>query len=224
MTSLTFSPDPRQWCWPGWLQFSRSREMEVIVRYERGRHKLTDLFGKSLDTAAIWENFGSWQTVAVTLPCMLEDQWGKERLLWWYIDHNWNSSPLSHHMKRLSGVALVIYMAVPGVKHGVFVYHLIWIFFSVVLLFMEIYINIHSQISRFSCIIHQRSSLGGTVVVALTMISDYSAFFTLLQNTACGLLPKTDSVSSDNLSHSPVQPNSFSQSRRDGGVFCALQT
>ena len=33
-------------------------------------------------------------------------------------------------MKKLSGVALVIYVAVPGVKRGAFVYNLIWILFQ----------------------------------------------------------------------------------------------
>lgn len=33
-------------------------------------------------------------------------------------------------MKKLSGVALVIYVAVPRVKHGAFVYNLIWILFE----------------------------------------------------------------------------------------------
>lgn len=54
------------------------------------------------------------------------------------------------------------------------------------------------------------------------MISDYSAFSSCSEtHTAGELLPKTDSVSSDNLSHSPVQASSFSQSRRDGGGFFA---
>lgn len=36
------------------------------------------------------------------------------------------------------------------------------------------------------------------------------------------LLPQTDSVSSDNLSYSPVQATSFNHSRRDGGLFLRI--
>lgn len=67
---------------------------------------------------------------------------------------------------------------------------------------------------------HQMCTLGCTVIVVFTMISNDSAFSTCNKtHTAGELLPKTDSVSSDNLSHSLVQASSFSQGRRDGGLF-----
>lgn len=129
-------------------------------------------------------------------------------------------------MKRLSGVALVIYLAVPGVKHGVFVYNLIWIFFSEGLLSMEMHTHKHTLIGSWT-FMYNALDVQSRLYSSKCPHSDIRllCIFHKLQNThSGGLLTITDSVSSDNLSLSPVQQSSFSQSRRDGGVFCALQT
>lgn len=106
-------------------------------------------------------------------------------------------------------------MAEPRVERGAFVYNLIC--------FFEKNGNTHSQTSR--CIVHLMPRAGCTVIFGLIIISHYSEFSTCYKtHTAGGLLTKTDLIFSDNLSHSLVQSSSFSQSRRDGGVFCAFQT
>lgn len=92
-------------------------------------------------------------------------------------------------MKRLSGVALIIYVALPEVKC---IYNLIWIFFNQESLYgKRTHINTYSQIPRLSCIMHQRSRLGCTVVVVLTMVSNYPAFSTRNTTHAAGeFLPR----------------------------------
>lgn len=132
------------------------------------------------------------------------------------------AAPQSHNMKRLSGVALVIYVALPKVKYGVFVYKLIWIIFQEGCSLWECtHTNTQTQIPRLSCIMHLMSCLDCTVVVALTMISDYFAFSTSYKHTAGG-----DCYPKQIPSPQTICPilRSFRQSRRDGGVFCALQT
>lgn len=126
VTLLTF-PNPRRWCWRGWLWLTKTRELKV------GR-------GERL-SVQVW-------TIMMMYWLFLEQQPPKSE----YENPEW----------CCFGNLCV---AVPGIKHGVFVYNLIWIF---VFRRAALYGNRRSPISWLSCIC--------TVTVVLTMISNYYAF------------------------------------------------